>query len=314
MKIKAPGFRIRSSHSVAFSPDGEHLATIGRDVVLWSVSSRKRLRSNSMLKHPQDVAFSPSGRSFCIKNTLGEILTCETASADPVERFIPEQQDEGPRPVYYGEDHLIDGSWSGQVRVRHIDSLAPHVVWSAEQTMVTEVLRSSAGTLWAFAVSAKHGHPEFESGADRIFTSTAPETGFLVSLPRRWSLLRSAALSPSGEYVAVRFDAGEHIVEMVDARSSETLATTTAIPGGTGWRMHWSPEGDYLILIERGGFSFRSASDLQEVGWLPSEFASDVAFSPSGQLVALGDWSNGFVAPWPALLTELGPRTTGIVP
>jgi WD40 repeat protein len=308
MKVKAPGFRVRSSYSVAFSPDGEHLAIVGREVVLWSVSQRKRLRSNSMLKHPSDVAFSPSGQSFCIKNTAGEILTCETASADPVARFIPEFPDEGSGVVYDSESRIVDGSWAGDIRIRSAEDLRPHVVWRAERTMVSSVLRARNGDAWAFAICPKHGHPEFESGADCILVSPSPDPDRLVPLQRQWSQLRGAVLSPSGEQIAVRFGAKEHFVEVVDTRSAKTRAIAAATQGGTNGSMCWSPDGEYLILVERCGFSFRRASNLQEVGWLPCEYPSSVAFSPAAHLIALGDWSNGLVLPWPASLSEFKPR------
>lgn len=313
MKIKPPGFRVRSSYSIAFSPDGEHLATVGREVVLWSVSRRKRLRSNSMLKHPSNVAFSPDGLCFCIKSTAGEILTCVTASADPLARFIPDFHDEGPGVLYFGEHRIVDGSWAGEIRVRPSGDLRPHVIWSAEQTQVNSVLRAADGDAWAFAVCPKHGHPEFERGADSIFVSPSPDPAAFVPLQRQWSMLRSAALSPTGKRLAVRFGAKEHFVEVVDTRSSQVLATAVATQGGTDWSMCWSPGGEHLILVERGGFSFRRASDLREVGWLPTEYPSSVAFSPGAHLIALGDWSNGFVMPWPALLSELRLRDHSVL-
>lgn len=308
MKIKAPGFRVGPSYSLAFSPDGQYLAAVGRSVVLWSVSRRERLRSNSVLKDPAFVAFSPTGTSLAIKNTVGEIVVCETATADPMARYVPGKVDEGPGPVFYRNDLMIDASWSGEIRVRSTADLTPRVLWSASNVMVEDVMCAVGGRPWAFTVSRKHGDAEVGSPADFVLLNDDPELAGFVKLQPAWQVLRSAALSPSGEHLAVRFGAKEHFVEIVEVRTSKKLSTAEIGQGGTGWRMCWSPESTHVVLVERSGFSFRAAHDLREVAWLPSEYPADVAFSPAGNLIALGGWKNGIVAPWPAVLDQLQPR------
>lgn len=58
---------LKVCYEVAFSPDGQLLAVIGRDVVLWDFPrGEKRFRVHP-LSHPSHVAFSRSGDRLAVK-------------------------------------------------------------------------------------------------------------------------------------------------------------------------------------------------------------------------------------------------------
>lgn len=305
MKVAAPGFSIRRSYHVTFSPDGDHLAVIGRDVVLWSVRERKPLRACRQPRNPSAVDFSPDGARFVVKSTHGELLVCETATAQPIARFAPEEQDEGANPLFASNDRIIDGSWSGEIRVRDATDLTPRVLWRDAHRMVTQVVRSAGR--WAFVATATHRHPDFESdtGGDQVLLGEAPEGRPLRALGRRWRFLHAAALSPVADRVAVRYGTTEPAIEVVDAATGRVTAAGASAFGGTTHEIAWSPDGRVLVLVEAGGFSFRDAADLREIGWLPNEYAASVCFSPDGRLIACGGWQAGLVAPWPELLASV---------
>jgi WD40 repeat protein len=309
MRVRAPGFRIGASYSVAFSPDGEHLAVVGRDVVLWSVSRRKRLRSSRLLSNPSAAVFAPDGSSFVVKNTGGEFLVCETASADPIARARPAARDEGTAPLYASGTAIVDGSWSGEIRERNVRDLAkPRVLWRGEHQMILQVLQAAG--VWAFPVSVKHGHPAFESQAagDQVFISNALGLTPLRTLGPIWDTLRSASLSPQGERIAVRSGTTAPKLEILTVAEGSAIAVGVSKFGGTGYEHAWSPDGSIVVTIEEGGFSFRESKQLEEVGWIPSDYPAAVSFSPDGCLIALGDWRRGFVSDWASLLAELPSR------
>lgn len=166
------------------------------------------------------------------------------------------------------------------------------------------------GRRWVFASTRKHGHPEFDDHATSgaIIVSDDLLGGVFFKLDRHWSWLSEIALSPTGDAVAVRHGAREKAVDVIRIATGERLASSLCTAGGTGEHLAWSPDNRAIVLVEKGGFSFRDVGTLREIGWLPSQYPSHVHFAPSGQLIALGDWSAGIVVAWPALLDGLVPR------
>jgi hypothetical protein len=136
--------------------------------------------------------------------------------------------------------------------------------------MVTAVLR--APSLWAFVVKATVDHPDraSDAGADRIFLSRSLDEGSFAALGRRWHSIHSAALSPTGERIAVRSGTKQRILEVIDVASARIAAAGMSEFGGSGSELAWTPDGGSLMLVERKGFSFRDAADLREIGWLPT--------------------------------------------
>jgi hypothetical protein len=73
MTTKVPGFRLRSSYDVAFSPSGEMLATTGKQsqATLWDVRQQRQTAVNRLLAHPTSVAIAPNGAYYAVKNSRG---------------------------------------------------------------------------------------------------------------------------------------------------------------------------------------------------------------------------------------------------
>lgn len=304
MRITAPSFRLRTAYHVAFSPDSRLVAAVGRDVVWWSVPERRRLGSSRVPSNPSAAAFTSDGRTLVVKNTTGEFLTCDTATGDTLARYAPRGRDEGADPVIAPDGWIVDGSWNGVIRRRDVASLTPTEVWRDDRTMVIGVL--CGGNTWAFVLRTRVGtsQPDGSPLNGRILLSRAPLQGQFDEMERRWAHLRSAALSPLGDRLAVRSGATDPVVEIVDVRSGASLASSTSSFGGTGFDLAWSPDGQYMVLIEDRAFSIRETDTLREIRLVNSEHPASAAFSPDGRLLALGSWSDGIVTSLASVLAS----------
>ncbi|MBK9411018.1 MAG: PD40 domain-containing protein [Gemmatimonadetes bacterium] len=94
------------------------------------------------------------------------------------------------------------------------------------------------------------------------------------------------------------------MVEIVDVRSGVSLASSTSSFGGTGFDLAWSPDGQYMVLIEDRAFSIRETDTLREIRLVNSEHPASAAFSPDGRLLALGSWSDGIVTSLASVLAS----------
>ncbi len=106
--------RIGTSYSVAFSPDGLSLATLGRDVSVWDLGARTKSWRVHPLSNPGDVAFSPNGRRLAVKNTAGVIVVLNAQDGSVVVDFHNVNDGEGSNVAFSSDGRLlVDGSWSG---------------------------------------------------------------------------------------------------------------------------------------------------------------------------------------------------------
>lgn len=180
--------------------------------------------------------------------------------------------------------------------------------------MVSSLACAATTPLWAFAVGHKATTSDLPPDPDQLLISAGPTVEPFRCLPTSFSFLREIALSPDGSRLAVRAGTPDHFLSIVDVATGVESARVQVTQGGTGWELCWAPDASVVVVVEDGGFSFRSPTDLREIGWLAIEYPASIAFAPSGAFIALGTWSGGVVAPWPDFKEALGVRDASSSP
>ena len=205
MRIKAPGFRLGCAIEVGFSPDGQHLAAVGRDTVLWSVAKRHRLRSTRLLRHPSATTFSPDGTQLLVKSTSGDLHLCETATGDPLWHYRSSDHDEGPGALFAAPQIIADASWNGSIVLRDLSRTSVTSVWHEEHTMIGSLTR--AHDRWAFTTRRKHGHPAAALRLSTWSQSTIPSfahclccSSTTVLSSRRSTCSSRRSITPDGTF------------------------------------------------------------------------------------------------------------------
>jgi WD40 repeat protein len=302
--------------SVAFSPDGQTLASGSQDhtVRLWDVATGQP-RGNPLTGHTyhvNSVAFSPDGQTLasggCSKTDeerswhclQGEIWLWDVATGKP--RGEPFTGHAGSIfSVAFSPDGqtLLSGSGDGTFRLWDVATGKPR----------GEPFTGHAGSIFSVAFSPD-GQTLLSGSGDGTFRQWDVATGqplgaFLGGQPDHAS---SVAFSPDGKMVAFGYCASYHEVYCTEGGVS-LWDVATGQPRGnplTGhtnsvWSLAFSPDGKTLVSVACGKGGEMYCHEGEMILWdmetmLPigdplrghTSYVNSVAFSPDGQTVATG--------------------------
>jgi WD40 repeat protein len=293
--VRKPGFRIARSYEVAFSPGGDRLACIGVHVDVWDVQSRTRVARAHPFKHPSHIDFSPDGERLAVKSTGGEVAVLDAETLDVIARHDGRPWGEGA-DIRFSPcgDYLVDGSWRGVLLVR--DALTGDVVYREddEATVVHHVTSTPDRKLWAQAVW------RYPPDNDVVVT-TRPWPFSDDRFDFQGDRCDALALDSSGSLLAVVSDRLQVWSLGTSDGWPQLVGESGRLPvSGTGRAVAWASSDRPLVALSGAGATVVFTSEVREVWRTELEYSSSVSFSPSGELVALGAWSKGFVIATPA--------------
>jgi hypothetical protein len=283
------GLRVRSRTSgacyrAAFAPDGASVACVGRNVVLWDATRRRRLAWAHPLSHPSEVAFSPSGHELAVKSTSGDCVVLDGIDLGVVLHLGGRQFGEGSPLAFAYDGAMVDGSWNGHLLARDIRSGGTLFQERERGRMVSLVAASPDRELFAYSVDSR--------GADSL---TA------VIRTRRWPFsdhepatlceaTRVHALALNRDLLAGVID------DQVQIRSSATgeVVARRDVPITATWSVAWWPDTDRLVVAGARRFvMFNSALD--ELWAVDAQYPCDVAISGDGSRALLAAWDGALV-------------------
>jgi hypothetical protein len=291
--------KLPTSYALCVSQSERLIAAIGRNVVIADLQSRRRLSSSHPLSHPSHGDFSADDRLLVIKSTWGEIAVLDAESGSKLSSFRPRRQDEGAAIRFApDDDFVVDGSWSGEVRVRQASDLSAVESFAFKGEMINAVSRSELGDLWLFAHTTKFKPEVAETPPPYISLWKWPLRGLQSTINVGLKTLDAAALAPTAPYIAV-----VGFCEKANGRVLRILSTAGAVLasmpltiGGTGSSTRWSHDSKLVGTVSKGEFVICSVPDLTPFASYPEEYPADLAFLRSGAEIVLGSWSAGCIA------------------
>jgi WD40 repeat protein len=290
--------KIRTSYDLAFSPDSQYLAAVGRDIVIWDLNSRtKKLRAHP-LAHASSACFSPNGKQLAVKNTSGQIMLISTENGAVVCNFKNRTDGEGSNIEFSAcGEFIVDASWDGRIRVR--SALSGRIEFLAEfpGEMIRAVHRDVKGGTWVFSHSPKWTSETESRACDYFSIWHWPFTHRSVIPPIQIAFARTSALTPDAARLAVLSGHAPAELAIFDIANDTPSARCSFSCGGTGSALAWSPKADFLGSVQAEKVVVYRAGSLEPFREFVLPYPSDVAFSPDGRLVAVGSWESGFVLP-----------------
>jgi hypothetical protein len=105
------------------------------------------------------------------------------------------------------------------------------------------------------------------------------------------------ALSTDGKLIATcaLVPGKGHQLTVHSASDFEVVTTLRLKEAGHVTEICWSPDGQELAVVRRDGFLFYRYPDFTLTGKFGLKYAADIAYSRSGEYVALSDWECGML-------------------
>jgi WD40 repeat protein len=303
-------WKIGTSNTVAFSRDGQLLATLGRYVFVWNVALKSKAVRSHPFAHPSDAAFSPDQRHLAVKSTSGQIVIIDAQSGQTAVDFKNTADGEGSNLQYSScGEYIVDGSWSGRLAVRRAGSGAHEFVQEFGGDSIRSVHSSWDGRRWITAHGCKAISDDRPPPPDYFSVWDWPfRPGGYRVLPARVAFARSSAFSPDGALLAVVHGAPADMVSVFQLSDGTCVGAVSIQSGGTGHALGWSADGRLIGSVQDQIVVFYAWPSLGRMHELALAYPSDVAFSPCGDVLALGSWQAGWVLRADALTTTSLPQ------
>jgi hypothetical protein len=123
-RILKPSFRLKSAHTVVFSPCGKYLAQLqdSARIIIWSVKERAVTAHHKLIKSESYIGFSPDSSVMYCKNGNGELVFFETLTGKVLSetgRFKLYRS--GGKAKLLTDNELLDGDSNGQIMLWDIN-------------------------------------------------------------------------------------------------------------------------------------------------------------------------------------------------
>jgi WD40 repeat protein len=302
--------KIGISYALAFSPDSRSLLVSGRRLNLWGLPGRARIGTSHPLKHPSDVDISPDGLRCVVKNTSGKIAVMPVADMEAYTLLPTPGSYEGCQILHSPcGRYLVDGDWKGRLTVRDAVSGSLVLQEQVEHCMVRWLACDARRELFAYNRSPTAHFEGDRTGLPTVFVRRWPFDVHPEEPVRGdWTRVNAVAPSPDGARLAVLEWDRLSVVSLPDGRLLVDRSFDTSTQGQLRSVLTWSPDGallgcivgDQALLLDSATLGTRAAH--------LEKYACQIAISPDGMFVAIGNWSKGTVASIDQL-----PKPVGIV-
>jgi Anaphase-promoting complex subunit 4 WD40 domain len=290
--------KLPSSYGLCLSRSEKLVAIVGRNIVIADLVQRKRLGSWHLLKHPSSAAFSRDETLIAVKSTWGEIAIMRIDDGALVISKRPRHQDEGAALHFSPcNNFLVDGSWSGEIRVRNVHDLAIAEKFTYKNEMISSVSPNARADRWLFVHNPKCCEDTSKSQSPYLTIWTWPLKKPKAIIIPNLEQIYSASLAPSALYIAIvgySLSSDTHVLQILSL-AGKVLASVNFALGGTGYKTSWSRDSKIVGTVADGEFLIFEAPSLVPIASFADKYPSDMAFFNENTEVLFTSWTKGHI-------------------
>jgi WD40 repeat protein len=292
MKQTKP-LNLRGSYKAQFSRTGSLLVTLSRDIVVWDVERRAKHYRVHPFAHPSDCSIHPDETRIVVKNTAGKIALLDAQDGALICFLDSVKGNEGSNILYSScGEYVVDGSWGGHLTVRSATSGSVVFQKTFPGEMITKIAHSSHNDTW-FVVHQPTAISDDQSPAPAYISVWGwPMDAPVDFLKSSENCINAISVSPDGRHLCVVGHASIAVMNLAEKRFVGSVPYNF---GGTGFVTNWSPDSREIASVQRNSCVFHDASTMEKLKSIELQYASDIAYSPDGNLLALGSWEAGML-------------------
>lgn len=291
-----PALTFSKGYAAIVSPLETFVAYLGREVVIADLVERKQMHSLYLLKHPSHVTFSADESLLAVKSTWGEIAIVKTDDGKTLSSMRPRKQDEGAA-IHFSpcSQYLVEGSWSGDIRVRDVATLSITKRFAYEGEMVVATSPNFAADSWVFAHQPKQIDESTKVLRPYLSCWNWPLTQPQLVLNLDLDHLYAASQAPSAQYIAVVGSSRSCSMNKLHvlSKDGELLASSPVSLSGTRHSISWSRDSTLVGYTAANEFLIFDVPALNIVTRIPDAYPADIAFFNSNKEAVLASWKKG---------------------
>ncbi|HTD73412.1 MAG TPA: WD40 repeat domain-containing protein [Steroidobacteraceae bacterium] len=284
-----------------FAPDSSRAIAIGRDVSIWDLSTGKAIVRALPLSHAVHANWSPSGHLVCIKSTVGALVIADSSNLQVVAQLQSKKAGQGCDAVFSRDGgHVLDGTWNGLLAVYDVLTSQRQREHHFPKCTLTTIKSSPSYARAAFVIQPKVAAGLGSGPQNKLCVVEWSAAGLaLRELPRKWNKIVAIAFDPEEVSLAVLSHNlyPKASLEIVEIESGELISSRDCVLHAGGSEIDWSPDGQTLAVVEKGGINFYERETMRPVAREEFHLPYHVAFSPDGKWIALGASNTGIIKP-----------------
>ncbi len=298
-----------AADSVLYSSNGERLAVRSAQLSVWDLKKQARLWRANPVPYLNYAAFSPDGARLAVKSTTGQIAVVNATNGKAICDFRNKKDGEGCNLVFSPcGDYVVDGTWEGRLLVRASATGKVELELEFPNEMIHDLYAVDNGSKWIVM------HNPTPAGDD----DEPPPPYFSVwkwpfgkkssdKIQLREQGYFTTALSPDGKYFA--FDSSfvpkKPSIDILALGNGKTVASIARARDDRIEKLSWSADGKLLGVVKENSVVVYSAETWQPIAEQEVADATDIAFSPSGDTIAIGARKATVIA-WNELISSAG--------